>query len=312
MLKNTIKNLSVKSRIILAVIAVAVCISTILTATGKWHDVYGFFGLNNGISFALSEGTSVHFIDVGQGDCILIMTQESSVLIDSGERAYAAVVINYLRAQNVGKLDLVIATHPHSDHMGSMSAVIDEFGADRIIMPRLPEELVPTTTAFLRLLDSIENNDVEVIWAEAGMIFELGGNSRLEILAPLKQYEGMNDNSVVAKLTLTSGSFLLTGDIEDVAESDLADSRYNISADVLSVAHHGSNTSSTAKFLNAVGGQYAVIGVGSPNSYNHPRDEVLARLENRGYIILRTDLHGNIVFICTDEGLEVHTQHDYY
>jgi beta-lactamase superfamily II metal-dependent hydrolase len=311
MLRNTTKKLNLKSKIAIAVIAVIVCVSVILSATENWQKVYSFFGLSDNVSFAFSEGASVHFIDVGQGDCALILTQEKTVLIDSGERAYAAAVINYLRAQGVRRLDLVIVSHPHSDHMGSMSEVLDEFGADRIIMPRIPEEIVPTTTAFLHLLDSIDDNDVEVIWAEAGMIFELGNNSRLEILAPLKLYDSMNDNSVAAKLTLPSGSFLFTGDIESSAESDLADSRHNISADVLAVAHHGSNSSSTVKFLNSVAGRYAVISVGSPNSYDHPRDEVLARLESRNYIILRTDLHGDIVFFCTADGFEVSVQYDY-
>jgi competence protein ComEC len=191
-----------------------------------------------------------------------------------------------------------------------MAAVIDEFGADRIIMPGVSDELIPTTTAFERLLDSISDNDAEVIWAQAGMIFDLGSNSRLEIISPEADsgFTKLNDFSVVAKFTHESSSFLFTGDIEAAAEEAIADSGYDISADVLHVAHHGSLTSSSARFVNMVGGRYAVISVGSPNSYNHPRDEVLSRLELRGYEILRTDWHGNIVFDCTADGLSVYVQ----
>jgi competence protein ComEC len=305
------KKIDVKSKIIIAAIAVIVCVSLVISAGGNWHKVYSAFGLGGNISFAASEGVSVHFIDVGQGDSALILTSESSVLIDGGEREYSAVVINYLQAQDVGRLDYVIATHPHSDHIGSMSLIIDEFGADFIIMPRVREELIPATTAFERLLDSIDSNGVEIIWAQSGMIFELCNSSQMEILAPLRDYEKLNDYSVVVRFIHPSGAFLFTGDIEASAETDLADSGMNIGADVLQIAHHGSRTSSTAKFLNAVNGRYAVISVGSPNSYNHPNDDVVNRIKNRGYEILRTDLHGNIVFDCTSEGLTLYVQNDY-
>ncbi|MCL2697009.1 MAG: MBL fold metallo-hydrolase [Oscillospiraceae bacterium] len=302
------KNINIKSKLFPVLIAVVVCISAFFTATGKWHEIYSFFGLSENTVFVSSEGISVHFIDVGQGDCALILTPESSVLIDSGEREYSASVINYLRAQGVTKLNFIIVSHPHSDHMGGMSFIIDEFGADFIIIPRMNDSLVPTTSAFLRLLDSIEDNGTEVIWAKSGMVFELCGNSRMDILAPLKEYERFNDNSVVMRFVHDAGSFLFTGDIESESENDLANSGLDISADVLKVAHHGSLTSSTAKFLNAVGGRYAVITVGSPNPYNHPRDEVLNRLVNRNYEILRTDLHGNIIFDLSADGFIVHVQ----
>jgi beta-lactamase superfamily II metal-dependent hydrolase len=171
------------------------------------------------------------------------------------------------------------------------------------------DELIPTTSAYIGLLDAIIDNDVEVIWAAPGITFNLGEMSTLEILAPLRDYEKFNDYSVVARFVHRETSFLFTGDIESEAEHDLADNVY-IRADVLHVAHHGSRSSSTARFLNAVGGSYAVISVGSPNAYNHPRQEVLNRLTARGYEVLRTDLHGNIIFDVTGEGLKVHVQHN--
>ncbi|MCL2636790.1 MAG: MBL fold metallo-hydrolase [Oscillospiraceae bacterium] len=310
MRKNNLnlRNLSAKNKVFIAVIALWVCVSALFTISGKWHDVYVLFRLRDNMNFASSESASVHFIDVGQGDCALIITPEKTVLIDSGEREYSAAVINYLRAQSVTKLDYIIVSHPHSDHIGSTSFIIDEFGAEFIIMPRLKESYVPTSSAFLRLLDSIENGGVEVIWAKPGMIFELSTDSKMEILAPLFEYDGINDNSVVVKFSHTAGSFLFTGDIEAVAENDLVESEFDISADVLKIAHHGSRTSSSARFINSVNGQYAIICVGTPNSYNHPTEEVLDRLINRNYEIFRTDLHGSIVFDCTDDGFMIYVQ----
>jgi competence protein ComEC len=308
---SNITKLSAGSKLALAIIAAVVCVSFILGMTGKWHDIYVFFGLSENISFASGENASVHFIDVGQGDSALILTAESSVLIDSGEREYAAAVINYLRTQGVVSLCYIIVSHPHSDHMGGMSFIIDELGADYIITPHIQESLIPNTTAFTRLSGSIEDSGAEVIRAEPGMVFKLCCCSQMEILAPLMQYNNLNDNSVVARFSHAAGSFLFTGDIEAAAESDLADTAY-IKADVLAVAHHGSNSSSTARFLNAVGGRFAIISVGSPNSYNHPRGEVLSRLELRGYEILRTDLHGNIVFELSDDGFVIKTENESY
>jgi competence protein ComEC len=304
-----IKKLSANSKFLIVFIVVTVFVSAFMGASGKWHEAYSFFGLHDAVNFVSSEGVSVHFIDVGQGDSALILTLGSNVLIDSGERGYAAAVINYLRTQGVTSLCYIIASHPHSDHIGSMSLVIDEMGADYIIMPYVSDELIPNTTAYNRLMDSINHNGTEIIYAESGMLFGLCCCSEIEILAPLMQYDNLNDNSVVARFNHTAASFLFTGDIESAAENGLADSGLGISADVLAVAHHGSRSSSTAKFLNAVGGSYAVISVGSPNSYNHPREEVLNRLSVRGYEILRTDLHGNIVFDLTSDGFIVYIQY---
>ncbi|MCL2109849.1 MAG: MBL fold metallo-hydrolase [Oscillospiraceae bacterium] len=302
-------NINAKNKFNLIVfIAIAVIIAA--TFFVDWQKIYVFFGLSETVNFAAGEGVSVHFIDVGQGDSALIITPEKSVLIDSGERDYATVVFNYLIAQNIAKLDYIIATHPHSDHIGGMSEIIDYFGASYIIMPKIPDELTPTTSAFMRLLGSIDDNSVELIYAKSGAIYDLGSGAEMEIIAPIDnaEYTGLNNYSVVVKFTHAGNSFLFTGDVESEAESDIADSGADITATVLAIAHHGSNSSSTSKFLGAVGGKYAVISVGSPNQYNHPRDETLARITNRNYEILRTDVHGNIVFDSTGAGLYVYVQ----
>ncbi|MCL2019374.1 MAG: MBL fold metallo-hydrolase [Oscillospiraceae bacterium] len=316
MQKIKTSKINVKNKILISFAVLAAAVSLFISAKDGWYEVYGFFGLSGNQSFSSpdSEGVSVHFIDVGQGDCTLVLTPERSILIDSGERDYYSIVINYLKMQGVKELDYVIASHPHSDHIGAMGDIINEFGADFIIMPKVKDELIPTTSAFERLLDSIENNEVNVIWAASGTVLDLGNNSRLEILAPFNDdeydYDNLNNYSVVARFIYGNSSFLFTGDIENAAENYLTDSGFDINADVLKVAHHGSRTSSSAKFLNMVGGEFAIIGVGSPNSYNHPNDEVLRRIEVRDYTVFRTDLNGNIVFDCVSGGLNVYVQRE--
>ena len=266
------------------------------------------FGLGDERVFGSAGGVSVHFIDVGQGDCALIKTQEKNILIDCGEREYYNTVLNYLKKQGVTRLDYVIISHPHSDHMGAMSYIIDELNADTLIMPKVKDELVPVTSSFGRLLDSVSRSGTQVVYAKPETRIELDNGSSIELLSPLNDYDDLNNYSVVVKLIAAGYTFLFTGDIEKDAENDILKSGFDISADVLKVAHHGSSTSSKAKFLNTVDADYAVINVGSPNSYNHPNDDVINRLIDRGYTIFRTDLHGDIVFDCTDSGLEIYTQ----
>ncbi|MCL1824293.1 MAG: MBL fold metallo-hydrolase [Oscillospiraceae bacterium] len=297
-----------KNKAFIAISFLIAIIALLFSIFGNWNQIYELFGLNENELFEASEGVSVHFIDVGQGDCALIITPENNILIDSGERDYCNAVLNYLKTQNVKKLDFVIASHPHSDHIGGLGFIIDELGAERIIMPDVKDELVPTTSSFNKLIDSIYENDTEVIYAKNGMTFNLGNGAEMEIIAPVNDYNNLNDYSVVMRFTYAGNSFLFTGDIENAAENDILDGGYHISADVLKIAHHGSSTSSSARFLNQTGGQFAVICVGSPNSYNHPNEKVIDRILNRDYKIFRTDINGHIVFDCTKDGLQVHIQ----
>lgn len=273
-----------------------------------WDSMYGGAGLSDGAGTAL-EGVSVHYIDVGQGDCELIVTPEKTVLIDCGEKEYYATVISYLKSLDIKRLDYVIITHPHSDHAGAASFVLDEFDIGTVIMPKLPDDLVPATSTYIRLLNVISDKGIDVSYAAAGTDISLG-SGELKILSPVASadYEDLNNWSVAVKFVHGENSFLFTGDIEKSAEGDIIDSGADLTADVLKVAHHGSSTSSTKKFLNAVSPRYAVIEVGSPNTYNHPNDGTLTRLEKLGAEIYRTDQNGTIVFRSDGHTLTVTTE----
>ena len=271
-----------------------------------WEDLYQSAGLSSPVS-AVEGDVSVHFIDVGQGDCELIKTQNKAVLIDCGEKEYYADVIDYIKTQKIEYIDYVIVTHPHSDHAGGMSFILDEFDIGTVIMPKIQESVTPTTSTYIRLLKSIENKNITVEYAEAGKEYTLD-DVKMTLLSPVQDYDDLNNYSVAVKLVHGENSFLFTGDIEKEAENDIIENGYNISADVLKVAHHGSSTSSQKKFINAVSPNYAVIEVGSPNSYNHPNADTIQRLENKEITIYRTDLYGNIVFVSDGKTFDILTE----
>lgn len=299
--KNEKNNLPFTIMIVMAGIAVAAFI-----AQSGWDPISDFFGLNEKpAANRPAEGTvQVHFIDVGQGDCALILTNEKTVLIDSGDRDYADRVIQYIKRMEIETIDLIIVSHLHADHMGGMDKIIAAVDTDTLMMPKIPDSLVPTTNVFINMIAAIEEHSVNAVYADTGGVIDLGG-AFMEILAPDPDFKfnDMNNSSIIAKLIHGKNSFLFTGDIEQEAEKDILSRGKNISAVVLKVAHHGSNTSSSRGFLEKAGGKYAVIGVGSPNNYNHPGSDTVKRLTETGYDILRTDEMGTIVFESNPDGV---------
>lgn len=256
----------------------------------------------------------IHFIDVGQGDCSLIKWEGAAVLIDCGERDYADTVLKYLKKQDVEKLDIIIATHPHSDHIGAMGDVISEIGAERVIAPKVAADMTPTTKTYERFLTALKDRALKLTAAKPGTVYELTGRTaasvekqppKLEILAPLADYDDLNDYSVVVRLTYGNTSYLFTGDAEARAEKDILNSGADVSADVLKAGHHGSSTSTSEKFLEAVSPEICVIQCGEGNSYGHPHAEVLERLESRGIKYFRSDSSGTVTVYSDGEEIFV-------
>jgi competence protein ComEC len=316
---NTVRRLSRRKRgkgggwLIVIIIAVIAAGLFAVNHFG-WDSITEFLGLNEAPAVsAPTEGTvQVHFIDVGQGDCALILTPEKAVLIDSGDTQFAERVIDYIRRMGIDKLDLIIVSHPHADHIGGMDKIISAINTDKLIMPKLPDNLIPTTGVYFAMLEAIEEHSVERAYAQPGEVINLG-NAFIEILAPHNdsEFSEINDYSVVAKLVHGGNSFLFTGDMQRAAENDVLERGVDLSADVLKIAHHGSRTSSQRAFLEAVktqsdsAGRFAVISVASPNQHNHPNNDVIRLLEALDYEIKRTDESGTIIFISSSEGLEV-------
>lgn len=207
------------------------------------------------------------------------------MLIDAGNNDDSDLVVNYLRAQGISKLDYVVGTHPHEDHIGGLDVAINTFDIGNVILPKISH----TTKTYKDVLLSIKNKGLKVTTATGGKTFDLG-NAKCEIVAPNgSDYEDLNNYSVVMKVTYGNNSFLFTGDAEDVSENEMLSKGYDLKADLLKVGHHGSHSSTTPQFLKAVSPKYAVISVGTGNKYGHPTQETLSKLNNAGIQVYRTD-----------------------
>ncbi len=236
----------------------------------------------------------IHQIDVGQGDATLIRTAESAVLIDAGDIGCGDTVVRYLMSRHLKSLDLVIATHPHADHIGGMREVLEQFEVKRIMMPQLSGNLIPTSATYEKLISTIAEKGMFLEKAEPNTVISLP-DCEIEILAPVESYQDLNNCSIAGRLISGEFRYFFGGDMEKEAEHDLLQQNPDLKADVQKLSHHGSDTSNTAAFLDAVGAKIALISVGKGNSYGHPHKEVLDRLEKRGIQYYRTDQSGNIV-----------------
>ena len=240
----------------------------------------------------------VDFLNVGQADCALLSTNGHYMVIDGGNNGDADTILSYLEGQGVEKLDAVVGTHPHEDHIGSLDAIINHFDVDAVYMPKI----MHTSKTFEDVLDAVANKGLKIKSPSPGDTIDFNG-LEIEVLGPQREYKDFNNNSIVLKVNAGETAFLFTGDAEETAEKDILQADYDLQADVLKVGHHGSSTSSSQAFLQAVKPKYAVISVGVGNSYHHPEEEALQRLQSIGAEIYRTDLQGNIV--CTTDGKNI-------
>lgn len=232
----------------------------------------------------------VHFLDVGQADCTLIKCDGYTMLIDAGEDDQGTKIQNYLKKQGVEKLDYLVLTHPDSDHIGSADVILTKFETGMVFMSDFEKE----TNIYIDLLQLMKDSQIEYLTPEVGDIYPLGSAS-FQILAPNDEYEDPNNTSIALLLTHGENSFLFTGDAEKSAEKDMLDNGLNLAADVFHAGHHGSKTSNTEDFMDAVNPQYAVISCGADNSYGLPDAEVLNRFRQNGIKVYRTDEQGTIV-----------------
>ena len=239
----------------------------------------------------------VHFIDVGQADCVLVeLPNGDNILVDGGNHADADIILDYLAAEKVTSLDYVVVTHPHEDHIGGLDEVIQALPVGMVILPRQTLD----TDAYVHLMAAIQTKGLEPEYAVAPWELIKDGALDVDVLGPTEDsYSNVNDCSVVLKVSIGSMDFLLMGDAEASGEADLLATGANVGAEILKVGHHGSSTSTTARLLAAADPEYAVISVGAGNSYGHPAASTLAALAAAGVMVYRTDLNGTIVATAT-------------
>ena len=246
----------------------------------------------------------MHFIDVGQALSVLVECDGQFMLYDGGNVDDGSLVVSYLQNQGVEELQYVFCSHAHEDHVGGLAAALAYFPACHVYSPVTEA----STKCFQDFVKYTRQQGLQVEVPAAGTVWQLG-SATVTMLGPVAQYSDTNDTSIVLRIDYGSTSFLLTGDMEKTAETDLVNSGANLKADVLQVGHHGSSTSTGYLFLNAVLPEMAVISCGVGNKYGHPHEETLSILRDAGVDLYRTDLQGTITIGSDGQNYTVGYEH---
>lgn len=250
------------------------------------------------------ENFQMHFIDVGQALSVLVECDGQFMLYDGGNVDDGSLVVSYLQNQGVEELQYVFCSHAHEDHVGGLAAALAYFPANHVYSPVTEA----STKCFQNFIKYTQQQGLQVEVPAVGTVWQLG-SATVQLLGPIKQYNDTNDTSLVLRIDYGSTSFLLTGDMESDAERDLVESGANLKADVLQVGHHGSSTSSSYIFMNAVLPKMGIISCGANNKYGHPHEETLSILRDAGVDTYRTDLLGTITIGSDGSNYTVSSEH---
>lgn len=292
---KTNSKLILKLTALFAVICLALCSCSVNVNVNS-------SSLENKSTTPASGTLSVHYLDVGQGDSIFIeLPNKKCMLIDAGENMYGRSITEYITNLGYSKIDYLVATHPHADHIGSMAYVVNHNDIGEIYMPKV----ATTTKTYEKLLTAISDKGLKVKSAKAGMNIVDDGDFSIDILAPVTiEEDDLNNCSIILKMNYKGDSFLFLGDAE---KKELETVSADMSAEVLKVGHHGSRTSTTKALLEEVNPKYAVISLGKGNSYGHPHKSTLELLDEFNVETYRTDQDGTIVISTEGSGVTIKT-----
>lgn len=253
----------------------------------------------------------MHTIDVGQGDSILLLQDDKVMLIDCGPRAQGQKVVEYLKDLGIEKIDILIGTHPHEDHMGGMAEVINSFEIGVLYTSDFNDEDI-TTVYYMKFLEAVENKNVKWETRKAKDKFNFG-EADVTVLAPSKEkYDNTNNYSLALMVSFGETDIMLTGDAEKLIENEILELDYDIECEILKAGHHGSDTSNTNNFLKKVNPSYVIISAGLENSYNHPVKSVMKRLKSMEITVYRTDEVGDIVMTTDGKDIQFNKEEGSY
>lgn len=253
-----------------------------------------------------SGNLEISYLDVGQGDAAYIRVNDFDILIDAGPRSDVDKLMKQLEEKNIDDFEIVIATHPHEDHIGGMVKVFEKYDIKSFYMPKVTH----TTKTFENMLKAVSEEGLKVKVIKEGTSFDLGQGAKIDVYSPIyESYEEFNDYSPIMKLTFGNTSYMFTGDAEAHAEQEVV-AKYpkNLDADVLKFGHHGSSTSSTEEFVEAVSPEYGVISCGVDNKYGHPHRETLQTIDTHGIKAYRTDKQGQITITSDGNTINIKTE----
>ena len=236
----------------------------------------------------------VYYFDVGQADSIFLTNNGKNMLIDAGNNPDGKLIVEQLKKMDISKIDYLIGTHAHEDHIGGLDNILENFEVENVLMPRK----TTTTKTYEDVLKAIKNENLKITASKIGDVFYLG-EAKCEIMNVDHESEDLNETSIVIELTYGDKKFLFTGDTETTKEKE----RNWNDIDVLKVAHHGSSTSTSKEFLSQAKPEYAIISCGVNNDYGHPHKEVVNRL--KGIETYRTDKDGTILVTCDGENIKI-------
>ena len=245
----------------------------------------------------------LHIIDVGQGSSTLIQQGSEAILIDAGEYDYALVVADYINSCGIETLKYVVASHPHSDHIGGFPKVIEKYKPGEVLMPEIAEENLPTTKTYERFLDAIYDNEITASYCEVGDVYYMG-DVEMEILGPVEQTDDLNNMSAICKISVGDTDVMVLGDAEKQELKSVYNYGGDFESEILVMGHHGSRTSIQKDFLSAVNPELGLISCGTDNSYGHPHEETIDYLEENGIDYERTDYSGSLVYRINAYGYE--------